>query len=670
MFKIEKLSESNFHVWKQKVELILAFRELDDHIGEHARSPSESALAEKWLKDDAKARAVIGLTLSDEHLEHVSDCKTAAEMWSAVIDLFQRKTLLNKLACRRRFYSAKMATSEKAIAFISRVRQLAADCKAMDVKVDEQDIAMTVLCGLPQRFEHLIVAIDAAADDDSLTMDFVKSRLLQEEQRMLDRGDIKHERDAALVNTSNESSSRLNDDQITECDHCKKKGHPESRCWLKYPHLRPKWHVRKQSGLVVSSEARPPEPESNSENVVCLIAGSMSQNVDRACRALWIIDSGATMHICHDKRMFAKLEHIEPFDISIGDKSGVKAIGRGSVDLVLNVSGKSQNCKLQTVFYAPTMGYNMLSVRAMSNTGYVTVFTSNDCSVKRGERIVAQGSVRNGLYYLNTATNHKSSDTPNLSTALAADLNLWHRRLGHVHVEGIRNMVRKNVVEGMSVDLKTDLTRCEACVYGKSSRAPIPQSGGARAKRALDLVHTDVCGPFPVASIGNSLYFVSFVDDWSRFAWVYAIQAKSDVFATFKKWLAMVENQEAKQLKVLQWSKRLKTLQSDNGGEYLSSAMQSFLEQRGIQHRLTTPNNPHQNGVAERLNRTLCDMVRTMLYHKQMPKRFWAEALSVVSVGSSVRSPTLCCRPVTMGLMSGTRVPHHAADAPRGTTTF
>ena len=129
--KIEKLSESNFHVWKQKVELILAFKELNLHIGDSAGKPSASDEPDAWFKQDAKAKAIIGLTLSDEHLEHVRDCTTAATMWSTIMDLFQRKTLLNKLHTRRRFYSAKMADSEKSMAFISRVRQPAADCKAI-----------------------------------------------------------------------------------------------------------------------------------------------------------------------------------------------------------------------------------------------------------------------------------------------------------------------------------------------------------------------------------------------------------------------------------------------------------------------------------------------------------------------------------------------------------
>lgn len=104
MNKIEKLSESSFHVWKQKVELIITFRELEEHIGASSQLPT-TEVDSKWLEDDSKAEDVIGLTLSEEHLEHVRDFKTASTMWSTIMDLFQRKTLLNKLTTHRRFYA-------------------------------------------------------------------------------------------------------------------------------------------------------------------------------------------------------------------------------------------------------------------------------------------------------------------------------------------------------------------------------------------------------------------------------------------------------------------------------------------------------------------------------------------------------------------------------------
>jgi hypothetical protein len=183
------------------------------------------------------------------------------------------------------------------------------------------------------------------------------------------------------------------------------------------------------------------------------------------------------------------------------------------------------------------MAYNMISVREMSRSGKTTVFNEHSCQTKLGDKVLVEGTVKNGLYTL--VTQSPSSGVAE-SAGLVADINLLHQRLAHVHVDGIRNMARAGVVEGLNIDHKHDVCRCQACVYGKSTRAPIPKQNGDRAAHVLDLVHTDVCGPFPEESLGGSLYFVSFVDDHCRYAWVYPIQAMSEVFVRFKNWLAMV----------------------------------------------------------------------------------------------------------------------------------
>jgi regulator of PEP synthase PpsR (kinase-PPPase family) len=90
-------------MWKQKIELLLAFRYLDDVVLRNAETGTISEAVISFKKKDAKAKAVIGLTLSDEHLEHVRNAKTASEMWTTLKNVFQRSSLLNKLAARRRF---------------------------------------------------------------------------------------------------------------------------------------------------------------------------------------------------------------------------------------------------------------------------------------------------------------------------------------------------------------------------------------------------------------------------------------------------------------------------------------------------------------------------------------------------------------------------------------
>jgi len=131
-------------------------------------------------------------------------------------------------------------------------------------------------------------------------------------------------------------------------------------------------------------------------------------------------------------------------------------------------------------------------------------------------------------------------------------------------------------------------------------------------------VHTDVWGIAPVISHEHYRYFVTFIDDFTRFTWVYFLRSKSEVFSVFKALLALVETQ---------FSAKIKILQSDSGGEYMSNEFQFFLQSHGIISQRSCPFTPQQNGVAERKNRHLLDVVRTLLLESCVPSHFWCEAL-------------------------------------------
>lgn len=112
--KIEKLNENSFHVWKQKVEFLLAFCELDDAVL-NSISANDKDEKREWNKGDAKAKAIIGTTLTDGHLDHVCGHATAADRWNALVNLFQIRTLLNKLNAHRSFYSAERNDIERVL---------------------------------------------------------------------------------------------------------------------------------------------------------------------------------------------------------------------------------------------------------------------------------------------------------------------------------------------------------------------------------------------------------------------------------------------------------------------------------------------------------------------------------------------------------------------------
>jgi transposase InsO family protein len=165
--------------------------------------------------------------------------------------------------------------------------------------------------------------------------------------------------------------------------------------------------------------------------------------------------------------------------------------------------------------------------------------------------------------------------------------------------------------------------QCTACIQGKQHRAPIPKVSHTKpSTELLHIVHSDICGPMSTASLGGSRYFATFIDDCSRRVWVYFLNHKSDLLTAFKQYKALVENQS---------HKRIKVLRTDNGGEYISHQMQSFLKENGIEWQPTAPHTPEHNGVAERMNRTLLDTARTMLIEANLDNKFWAEAVNTAA---------------------------------------
>jgi transposase InsO family protein len=142
---------------------------------------------------------------------------------------------------------------------------------------------------------------------------------------------------------------------------------------------------------------------------------------------------------------------------------------------------------------------------------------------------------------------------------------------------------------------------CRGCALGKNAKGYFPSSD-SRSKGILDLVHSDVCGPMTVASLGGFLYYVIFIDDFSRKTWIFFMKTKDEVFSRFQEFKAQVENLTGKKIKVLR---------SDNGGEYTSRDFSDFCKEAGIKRELIVPYNPQQNGVAERKNRSIVEAVQS-----------------------------------------------------------
>ena len=303
-------------------------------------------------------------------------------------------------------------------------------------------------------------------------------------------------------------------------------------------------------------------------------------------------------------------------DFRVGNNARVAALTVGTMQLHLP-SGFI--LELNNCYLVPSMSRNIMSPSCLMKDGYSFVSENNGCVISKNGMFVAFASIMNGLFILNL------DDAPicNISAKRPRpnDLSptyMWHCRLGHIS----ENRMKKLHSDGLltSFDFESYET-CEACLLGKMTKAPftgLPE----RTLDLLELIHTDVCGPMSTTARGGFQYFITFTDDFSRYGYVYLMKHKSESLEKFKEFQNEVENQRGK---------KIKALRSDRGGEYLSHEFSNHLKSCGIVPQLTPPGTPQRNGVSERRNRTLLDMVRSMMSQSDLPLSFWGYALETAA---------------------------------------
>ena len=133
-----------------------------------------------------------------------------------------------------------------------------------------------------------------------------------------------------------------------------------------------------------------------------------------------------------------------------------------------------------------------------------------------------------------------------LTASTKASLSVWHQRFGHLNMQDINSISKNNnIVDGMKIDTgEDDNNDCGSCALGKMHRLPFPKKSEHRAKSALELIHTDLCGPMQVASVGGSRYLLSFIDDYSRYSVICLLKQKSEVLGKFKEFVQLMKNKK------------------------------------------------------------------------------------------------------------------------------
>ncbi len=183
------------------------------------------------------------------------------------------------------------------------------------------------------------------------------------------------------------------------------------------------------------------ESSSDSESTGLVVQHALS--VDSSTRDMWIIDSGATCHLCNNEVTFRDLQALNsPLSVTLGEGQNLQAVGRGNVVLTMNLpQGKMENCTLHDVLLVPDLAYILLSVTSASKKGKVTTFSKMRCEIRNSKsKLIASGHREGSLYYLDHGgPRHQACPSSDRSTSKET---IWHRRFGHLGVQGMQALAR------------------------------------------------------------------------------------------------------------------------------------------------------------------------------------------------------------------------------------
>ncbi|KAH9701426.1 hypothetical protein KPL71_024990 [Citrus sinensis] len=538
---------------------------------------------DKWNEIDGNAISDLHLALADGVLSSVAEKNTAKEIWDTLTKLYEAKSLHNKIFLKRKLYTFRMAESTMVTDHINTLKTLFSQLTTLGHNIEENERAELLLQSLPDSYDQLIINLTNNNPSDSLIFDDVSASVLNEESKRKNKENrqASSQQAEALSVTRGRSTERG-----PSGSHNNGRSKSRSKKNVKYYNCDKKGHVKKECW---SNQKRGEGKEPESSNAQGCVA-----------RATW--------HMTSRREWFHTYEHISGGSVYMGDDHALEIAGIGTIKIKI-FDGTIRT--IGEVRHVNGLKKNLLSLGQMDNHGYKNHVENGIMKIVKGALVLMKAEKIGANLFMLKGETLQEADACVASNGEESTM-MWHLKLGHMSEQGLKILSERKLLPRLK---SVSLPFCEHCVTSKQHRLKFSRSI-ARSKCILDLIHSDVWES-PDISMGGAKYMVTFIDDYSRRCWVYPIKKKSDVFPVFKEYKVRVE---------LESGKKIKCLRTDNGGEYTDGEFLAFCKQEGIQRQFTVAYTPQQNGVAERMNRTLTEWIRAMLRTAGLPNSFWAEA--------------------------------------------
>ncbi|KAG7584280.1 Reverse transcriptase RNA-dependent DNA polymerase [Arabidopsis suecica] len=657
-----KLNETNYLSWKLQFEQFLNSQLLLGYVtGALARPPPTVVVRNgeqvteannpeflKWMQTDQLIMAWIFGSLSEDTLKSVYGLRSSQEVWFYLAKKFNRVSATRKLDIQRKIQTTTKGTRSLA-QYLSEIKALCDQLDSIGAPISEQEKIYGVLSGVGREYEAIVTVIEESMDlptspsfddvlykltnfDDKLQKYEAPTEVNQHQAfytateanpnqafytarggysgrgRGQNRGSFRGKNSYSTQGRgfpqqfgqgSNKSTYGPNDQRPT-CQICGKYGHAAYKCYKRF------------------DENYQTEVEAFPQAMAAMKINDSPQYPGGG----WYPDSAATHHITNTA---ANLNVSQPYEgndsVIVGNGDFLPITHIGSIAL----PGLTGTLPLKDVLVCPEIAKSLLSVSKLTDDYPCKIEFDNESVCVKDKvtnQLLSRGSKSNGLYRLE---NPQFLAFYSSRQQITSDV-IWHKRLGHPHHQLMQHL---SSISAISFN-KATKSMCEACQLGKTCKLPFSRSE-FQASRPLERIHSDVWGPAPVTSVQGFRFYVVFIDNYSRFCWLYPLKLKSDVSEVFKSFQSLVENQ---------FNQRIKIFQSDGGGEFVNRQLQNHFTACGIQHIMSCPYTPQQNGLAERKHRHLMELGMSMLFHSHLPQNLWVDAIFTANFLSNLLPTT------------------------------
>jgi transposase InsO family protein len=614
----------NFPIWKRKMWVFLKYKRLLYCI----EKPMSEEPSEQEEEDYLAAAATLGSHISDEVYNHVindDNIQDAYQIWQELQSGYAAATVLAIFRTWSRWEDVRYEGSM--LQYIKDMESVLAEFAAMGLEIPPKLISCGIIARVTKKRSALMETLlsstallkspkqliaklrdignhDEATAAPAQNQTATTTALTTQAYAPRTRGFNHHRGSSTRGRGRPPKRVRVN----CEGGHHPNAGHTEDECWTLHPEKYEEAMQKRSNSLttgLLTTAASQSQVEVRPSYSYCTNVDSLPQG-DKV-----VLDSGASHHMLNDAQMFVNIV------VLTGNRGGgndLVATARGTAILHFE---NGTTLELNDALYVPSLARNLVSMVQLLHRQVKIEGGDGQYQVKIDGQ---QPFPVNTTNYILEIDGIKQPDAlPQAESGVELnDFERWHIRLGHASRARIQAVLNDSLKESVRLGKPTT---CQACMAGKLTRLSF-DSQFKPALAPLQVVHGDLVGPITPATNGGARYFLTLVDQYSGHISTKILKLKSDALEAIKSYIAYVERQTGH---------KVKKLVTDGGGEFVNKALTEILTEAGIQHNISPPYTPQHNGFAERANRTIIEMNRTLLMQANLAPEWWGEAVTAAT---------------------------------------